>query len=224
MQRFKNLKKLTPRNLKINAFCRLYAAKEARQKASWVKREMLDNLRYETLAHELEMPNFASINNAPKAIYVWDVFNPKMFLPRLSINLGFILAIAFGLIVIPGKASAASLAGAGQLITAPNSKLIEFNVSTDYQPKTNITLEKKEIDNLTNICYHHFNKDKLTLSGEFSINLPWGISFGLEDQNEKQKGTIIQKREGRSDMNISYESSKNIILITEKKKFNKVRF
>ena len=82
------------------------------------------------------MPNFTSVNNAPKAIYIWDVFNPKMFLPRLSFNLGFIFAIVFGLIVIPGKAGAASLTGALQFVTAPTNKLIELNVSADYQPKT----------------------------------------------------------------------------------------
>jgi|GEM_PF-5377868 len=105
----------------------------------------------------------------------------------------------------------------GQLVTTPTNKLIEFKVSAAYQPKTKIVWEKNDVDFPDDKWYNIFNKDKLVLDGGVSINLPLGISFSLEDQSEKQKGTIINKTEGLLDMQISYESSKNIILITGKK-------
>jgi len=111
-----------------------------------------------------------------------------------------------------------------QLITTSANKLIEFKVSADYQPKTNLVLENKHLNIVSSPWYNQFNKDKLILLGGASINLPLGISFNLGDQNEKQKGKIIQKIEGMQDMNISYKSSKNIFLITGKKSLTNSNF
>jgi hypothetical protein len=112
----------------------------------------------------------------------------------------------------------------GQIITTPVNKLIEFNVSADYQPKTNSNQENIYVEDISNIWHNQFNKDNLILSGGVSVRLPLGISFNLEDQNEKQKGIITNKTEGREDMIISYESSKNIILLTGKKSLTNSNF